>query len=82
MQLDTGYGYEEWLRRFSLHWGRTTSTMVRREYLHVFLCTWLVASMIWHARPFFMLCVHHIAFYDSALSRIRGKQKLSKAFVL
>jgi hypothetical protein len=82
MQLDTGYGYEELLRRVSWHWGRTISAMVRREYLHVFLCTWVVASMIWDARPFFMLCVHRIAFYDIALSRIRGKPKLSKAFVL
>lgn len=53
MQLDTGYSYAELLRRFSLHRGRTISAMARREYLHVFLYTWVVASIIGHARPFF-----------------------------
>jgi hypothetical protein len=47
MKLDTGYCYEELLSRFSLHLGRTISTMARGKHMHVFLCTWVVASMTW-----------------------------------
>jgi len=46
MQFDTGCCYEEWLGRFSLHLGWTICTTARCEYLHGFVCTWMVASMI------------------------------------
>jgi hypothetical protein len=69
MQLDTGYCYEEWLSRFSLHLGRTISMMARYEHLHVFLCIHDLGMRV----HFLMLCVHHIALYDSALPTIRDK---------